>query len=104
MSKSSASNNRNVNIRKLRLIIEKIGDINIANKNGYWYLNLGKDVTCDYQEVMRLLDQIKDTITDKKIINKIISLASAGALLPNVSAESVSYTHLDVYKRQILRW
>ena len=93
MSKSSASNNRNVNIRKLRLIIEKIGDINIANKNGYWYLNLGKDVTCDYQEVMRLLDQIKDTITDKKIINKIISLASAGALLPNVSAEWI-----DEYK------
>ena len=60
IGKSSASNNRNVNIRKLRLIIEKIGDINIANKNGYWYLNLGKDVTCDYQEVMRLLDQIKD--------------------------------------------
>ena len=79
MSKSSASNNRNVNIRKLRLIIEKIGDINIANKNGYWYLNLGKDVTCDYQEVMRLLDQI--------------SLASADALLPNVSAEWI-----DEYK------
>lgn len=53
----------------------------------------GKDVTCDYQEVMRLLDQIKDTITDKKIINKIISLASAGALLPNVSAEWI-----DEYK------
>ena len=40
-----------------------------------------------------MLDQIKDTITDKKIINKIISLASAGALLPNVSAEWI-----DEYK------
>lgn len=89
MSKSSASNNRNVNIRKLRLIIDKIGDINIANKNGYWYLHLGKDVACDYQEVMRLLNQIKEknAPTEKRIINEIISLASAGALLPNVSTE-----------------
>lgn len=95
MSKSSASNNRNVNIRKLRLIIDKIGDINIANKNGYWYLYVGKDVTCDYQEITRLLNQIKNKneVADKNVINKIIFLASAGALLPNVSAEWI-----DEYK------
>lgn len=95
MSKSSASNNRNVNIRKLRLIIDKIGDISIHNKNGYWYLHLGKEIVCDYQEVMKLLNQVKakNAITDKKVINEIISLASAGALLPNVSAEWI-----DEYK------
>lgn len=98
MSKSSASNNRNVNIRKLRLIIEKIGDINISNKNGYWYLNLGAEVTCDYQEVMELLTQAKTEnpvvgIVNKKTINRIISLAIAGALLPNVNVE-----WMDEYK------
>lgn len=97
MSKPSASNNRNVNIRKLRLIIEKIGDISITNKNGYWNLSLGKDVTCDYKEVMRLLRQVKSgaTIIDKNCINQIVSLAIAGSLLPNVNVEWI-----DEYKSE----
>ena len=77
------------------MINDKIGDISILNKNGYWYLHLGKEIICDYQEVMKLLNQVKakNAITDKKVINEIISLASAGALLPNVSAEWI-----DEYK------
>ena len=95
MSKSSASNNRNVNIRKLRLIIDKIGDIHITNRNGYWYLELGSSVTCDYQLVMGLLSEIKNkSITaDKKILSEIVSWAMAGTLLPNVSVEWI-----DEYK------
>ena len=95
MSKSSASNNRNVNIRKLRLIIEKIGDIHITNRNGYWHLDLGDDVVCDYQIVVGLLNQIKNKslVADKKTIGEIISWAIAGTLLPNVNTE-----WMDEYK------
>lgn len=95
MSKASASNNRNVNIRKLRLIIEKMGDIHIANKNGYWYLNLGEGVICDYQEVVRLLNLIKSrsAVADKSLLKELISWVSVGTLLPNVSAEWI-----DEYK------
>lgn len=32
MSKTSAANNRRVNIRKLRLILETVGEVRIVNK------------------------------------------------------------------------
>lgn len=32
MDKDSASNNRNVNIRKLRLLLKEIGDITLKNE------------------------------------------------------------------------
>ena len=40
MDKSNATNNRNVNISKLRLLLKEIGGINIAYKNSYWYMTL----------------------------------------------------------------
>lgn len=38
MDKSNATNNRNVNISKLRLLLKEIGGINISYKNSYWYI------------------------------------------------------------------
>lgn len=43
MSKTSAANNRRVNIRKLRLILETVGEVQIVNKNDYWYIDMGED-------------------------------------------------------------
>jgi DNA-binding SARP family transcriptional activator len=97
MEKSKASNNRNVNIRKLRLILSKIGQINISNKGSYWFVEIGKDVTCDYEEVMKdllLLKSKKATINKINII-RIIDFASAGNLLPNIDAEWI-----DEYKAE----
>lgn len=89
MEKSKASNNRNVNIRKLRLILEKIGNISLTNKGSYWSLELGKGVVCDYKEVMEVLQRIKskrENINKQNIV-QIIRFAAGGALLPNVDAE-----------------
>ena len=65
MSKTSAANNRSVNIRKLRLLASKIGDITIVHKNGYWFLELGTNVTCDYYHISALLEDLK--IGNRKI-------------------------------------
>lgn len=93
MDKDKAVNNRSVNVRRLRLIIEKIGDLDIVNKSGYWLMTIGEGVTCDYKELMDILNQKKRkeefSISE---IDKIIDLAS-GDLLPAIYDE-----WLDKYK------
>ena len=88
MDKQSASNNRSVNIRKLRIILEKIGDIKVSNKSSYWSVSLGDKIVCDYKEVMLHMESLKE---DKKIVPQVIEhvleLASGGLLLPNLNAE-----------------
>jgi DNA-binding SARP family transcriptional activator len=89
MEKSKASNNRNVNIRKLRLILEKIGNIKLLNKGSYWFLEIGEDIVCDYKEVTDILLRLKskkESIT-KDNITQIIDFAATGALLSNIDAE-----------------
>jgi two-component SAPR family response regulator len=97
MDKLSASNNRSVNIRKLRIILEKIGDITISNKNSYWYIHLGEEIVCDYKEVITILKQIDNKITtiNEEVTGRILKLASGGLLLPNLNVE-----WLDDYKSE----
>ena len=86
MSKSSASNNRSVNIRKLRVLFENIGDILITNKNSYWYVSLGEDITCDYINTTSALRKIKeDGIIDHNAIREIVRKTMRGLLLPNIT-------------------
>jgi two-component SAPR family response regulator len=96
MDKLSASNNRSVNIRKLRLILEKIGDVTISNKNSYWSTCLGEEIICDYNEIMPVLKKLKDDkTTSNQAIAHVLRLASGGVLLPNLNAEWV-----DDYKSE----
>lgn len=96
MDKDSASNNRRVNIRKLRLILENVGDIEIINKNSYWYLEIGNNVSCDYSEILIFINQLDNTRTSyKKDIQSIVNITTTGILLPNIDAE-----WLDQYKSQ----
>ena len=60
MNKADASNTRNVNIRKLRLILERTGDIAINYKGGYWSISIGDDITCDYHEINKILQEVPD--------------------------------------------
>ena len=88
MDKLSASNNRSVNIRKLRIILEKVGEIVISNKNSYWSVSFGDNVVCDYKEIMLQLESLKDDkIISNKAIEYVLELASGGVLLPNLNAE-----------------
>lgn len=96
MSKTSAANNRRVNIRKLRLILETVGEVRIVNKNDYWYIDMGKDTLCDYHQVCKILNAFEFyNSSNKEMIVNFVELASLGVLLPNVSTEWV-----DEYKSE----
>ena len=94
MNKAKASNNRNVNIRKLRLLLQEVGDIALTYNNGYWNLKLGPDVRCDYLDLMPLLGQMRSASGfQRETIDRVLALASKGVLLPNTG-----YEWLDAYK------
>jgi two-component SAPR family response regulator len=97
MDKVSASNNKSVNISKLRILLDKIGDVTVSNKNSYWCIHLGEAIVCDYQEVITLLKQIdsKLTLIDKAVVRQILKFASGGLLLPQLNIEWV-----DDYKSE----
>lgn len=97
MEKSNAANNRNVNIRRLRLVLEKIRQISLSNKGGNWFIEIGKDANCDYKEVKQMLLYLKSHKGDlnKYNITKIIDFAASGTLLPSIEAEWV-----DEYKAE----
>ncbi len=96
MDKASASNNRSVNIRKLRLLLEKVGNLAVVNKKSYWFVEMGKDIICDYNEIMLLLKKVKEeNIIRIDLLNAILDIAQNGALLPNLNTEWV-----DSYKSE----
>lgn len=87
MDKSNATNNRNVNISKLRLLLKEIGGINIAYKNSYWYMTIDSSVNCDYIEICDLLRMVKEgSEINVGLLNKIAELGSRGELLPRATA------------------
>ncbi len=96
MDKASASNNRSVNVRKLRLLLEKIGNVVLSNKRSYWFIDLQNDIYCDYREIMLLFKQIKDA---KNIplhtLEKTLEIAKEGILLPNLNVDWI-----DDYKNE----
>ena len=102
MSKASAANNRSVNIRKLRLLASKIGDITIVHKNGYWFLKLGTNVTCDYYHISALLKELKNRrqenlSIDKEKLELLLTWSSPGSLLPNINIEWLDEYKSDYY-------
>ncbi len=87
MPQDKAINNRSVNIRKLRILLTELGNIEIAQRNGYWILNINEDFVCDYSMVVSLLQHIeKDGQYTRQRIDEIITL-SQGKLLPEVEHE-----------------
>lgn len=83
-TESNARNNRNVNISKLRLLLEKIGDIDISNDNTYWQINKHKSVFCDYIFVIEKLEASKFEVLTKKQIYEILNIISRGEIYPDI--------------------
>ena len=84
----SAKNNRNVYLSKMRLLIEKIGDVKIMNKHGFLTVNFGDDSFCDYVEAMRYFSEIKESnIQEQEIYYRLQELLLRGTLLPNTETD-----------------
>jgi DNA-binding SARP family transcriptional activator len=83
-SEDSARNNRNVNLRKLRSILENNIDVKIVNENTFWKIFIGENVYCDYLEVQSLLKQAKIQPLTKDEVYKLLGILNFGELLPNI--------------------
>jgi DNA-binding SARP family transcriptional activator len=95
-TEEAARNNRNVNISKLRVILQDLGNIDISNQNGYWTISLPEDVLSDYKETFRLADKIqKEAITSKEDLQRLLVLLDYGQLLPNIQLEWVDNFKTD---------
>lgn len=85
-SNESAKNNRGVSLSKLRTIFEKVGGISISSANSYWTVEFDEEIYCDYYEALILMNRITKE-ADHKDINRLVSIVSAGELLPNIQIE-----------------
>jgi two-component SAPR family response regulator len=86
MNEDAARNNRNVYVRKLRVIIEEIGDMSINSDKINYGISFGKEVFLDYNEACELLNDITSDGTNENL-NRLLELLERGALLPNMSFE-----------------
>ena len=92
----AARNNRSVNLRKLRVLLQELGDIDITNQNSYWTISFPDDVFLDYKEVLRLMQKVHyDEITEKDDLLHLLELLNLGILLPNIQFEWVDNFKTD---------
>ena len=92
----SARNNRNVNMHKLRLLLQKVGEVDIAKDNSYWLFNIKESVFCDYSMVLQLFSELENNNEpDIAKVNDLIKLASFGEFLSNTQTEWI-----DSYKSE----
>lgn len=86
-SGDSARNNRNVNISKLRSVLEELGGIEVVNDNSFWQIKMKPDIFCDYCEAMTLLRKAGSGNMSESEINLLIALLSFGEFLPAIQTE-----------------
>ena len=95
-SEEAARNNRSVNLRKLRVLLQEVGIIDITNHNGYWIITLPDDVFLDYQEALRLINKIHTSETaSKNDVLRLVEILSYGPMLPNIQLEWVDNFKTD---------
>ena len=56
----AARNNRNVTLRKLRVLLEKVGDVEIISDMGFLCIRWGEGVFCDYRMALECIRQFKE--------------------------------------------
>lgn len=89
-SEESAKNNRNVYVSKLRVLVEKIGGIEIISKNSFWTVRFSKETVCDYVEAMHYFNEIiNEQSINQENLNKLLELLLCGTLLPNLETDWV---------------
>lgn len=95
-SEESARNNRNVNIRKLRILLRNIGEADVSSNLGYWTITLPDAVFLDYKEALSLIQRIRaDKTPDKNDLLRLLEILSFGLLLPNIQFEWIDDIKTD---------
>ena len=83
---AAARNNRNVSLRKLRVLLESIGDVNVVTENNFLHIVWGSDVFCDYRMAMKCIQEFQIQESEE-LLNRILELLLCGPLLPNTILE-----------------
>ena len=79
---TAARNNRNVNLRKLRILLESIGDVEVMIENNFLRIKWGTGVFCDYHTLITCTKQFEQEKSEE-LLNRILELLLYGPLLPN---------------------
>lgn len=83
---SSARNNRNVSLRKLRVLLENIGNSHIVTENNFLRIQWEDDVFCDYHTAFKCIRAYNEHETDE-LLECILELLLYGPLLPNTTQD-----------------
>lgn len=87
-NEESAQNNRRVTIRKLKVLLEKLEGIELANTNSYWTTQCRAPFFCDYYAVFSSLEELhRQTEIQINKLHDLIHLVGTGMPLPFVSQE-----------------
>jgi two-component SAPR family response regulator len=100
-SENSARNNKNVNISKLKLLLEKIGNVELNHENTYWNIQFGDTVFCDYQYVNKMITRLKKETNEHEKIVEFLNIISAGEICPDVQTEWIEPYKVEVSNRII---
>jgi DNA-binding SARP family transcriptional activator len=94
-STEAARNNRNVYFSKLRTTLTDIGNIELVKISGFWKIQFGEKVICDYMEALIMLQEVKKLLlNDDAGIEKLLEILNRGPLLPAIEIDWV-----DKFKR-----
>ena len=86
-SGDSARNNRNVNISKLRSILDELVGVEVVNNNSLWKIQMDSTIFCDYCEALQLLRKANSSGLSEIEIKQLIALLSFGELLPAIQTD-----------------
>lgn len=91
---TSARNNRNVNVKKLRDLLTEMDGLTIENNNSSLRVVMDEKIFCDYQVVSKLLNRTHFApLTDGQRVDLILKNIHKGALLQDIPLNA-----LDNYK------
>ena len=91
---SKAKNNRGVNIKKLRSILEDISGAEIVFDNNYWKILIQENIFCDLNYIQHEIKEIKSTGNTENL-NNCIQILRRGNLFRDTDSE-----WLDSFKDQ----
>jgi hypothetical protein len=94
-SEKDAKNNRSVNIAKLKVILERVGDCVINKDSGFWQFQITDEHICiDFRKYTSIIQQAQSA--SKDYIHPLIDIVRRGAFL-----HQTEYDWLDNIKSEI---
>lgn len=102
-SATSARNNRNVNISKIRLILEKVSPkLLLTHENTFWKIEHDDSVYSDILDSQKLFQKVKSgTKLSDLEVERLLTNSSKGGICPSVQAEWMDQFKAD-FSAQLL--